>query len=85
MARSIPKINYTPEDLEKLKDFVVAGSPITMLLKMYSGDPDAFCEKLRCVPFEWDFIYNTPLCDLPLTMSNPRFEGWRRWRFSIGK
>jgi len=80
-----PKIKYTKEDLESLKNFLSGGSPVHLILDLVGYDPDQFCLYMQKLKKEWSFIFDTPLNDLPLTMSDTRFEGWRRWRFSIGK
>ena len=80
-----PLVHYTEEEILSLKDHLAKGSSIFLLLKLTGGDPYKFCEMLRVLSKEWAFVYATPLESLPLTMCDPRYEGWRAWRFSIGK
>jgi len=85
MTAMEPVVEYTREDLDRLKEFLAPGSPIIYILKSTKGDPDKFREALGGLTKEWGFIYMTPLEQLPLTLNDPRFEGWRKWRLSIGK
>lgn len=85
MDASSPLNKYTTEDLISLKEFLSPGSAITYLLHKCKFDPDIFCDRLRVLSKEWQFVYCQPLETLPLTMFDPKYEGWRRWRFSIGK
>ena len=78
-------VEYTREDLLKLQEFLAPGSPIVYILNSVEFDPERFSKSLCGLTKEWGFIYATPLRDLPLTIGDPRFEGWRKWRFSIGK
>jgi hypothetical protein len=78
-------IQYTSADLHKLQDFLAGGSPVHMLLKNSNYEPELFSRLLSKLKKEWSFVYETPLLELPLTMGEPRYEGWRKWRFSIGK
>lgn len=78
-------INYTKEELEKLSDFIREGSPIGDILVTCEYDPERFYGIIKRLKKESVFVYETPLSELPLTMSDPRYEGWRKWRFSIGK
>ena len=80
-----PKIHYTREELLTLENFTAKHSALLTILEGFDYDPDDFCESMRSLPTEWNFLYVTPLDELPLTMNDPRFEGWRKWRFSIGK
>jgi hypothetical protein len=78
-------IKYTREDLLRLREFLAPGSIVLVILEGCDYDPEELSVSLCPLKKEWEFIYETPLNELPLTMNDPRFEGWRRWRLSIGK
>ena len=80
-----PLIFYTREDLLQLRAYLPASNMIAMALEDCAYDPEAFCKYLAPLKSEWEFIFIKPLSELPLTINDPRFEGWRKWRFTIGK
>lgn len=78
-------IYYTEEDLRSINKFIDVSPAISYILKMCDYDPEEFCQRLRAVKQEWEFLYATPFEELPLSINDDRFAGWRAWRLSIGK
>ena len=81
----VPVIKYTREDLLKLRDFLAPGNVVMYILEGCDFDPQVLSKSMCALTKEWTFVFETPLNELPLTMNNPAFEGWRKWRLTIGK
>ena len=78
-------IEYTKEDLLKLKTMVAPGSVLETELEDMAYDPTQFKEFLKKLPKQYEFLYDIPLEELPQRINDQNTLGLLNWRFSIGK
>ena len=79
-------ITYTKEDMQRLKTMVNTGSVYEGILEDFDYDPvlfEAFVKKH--VPKEYKILYETPVEELPMLMTDRSIQGLINFRFAIGK
>jgi hypothetical protein len=78
-------IEYTKEDLLKLRAMSPSGSVFETELEDMEYDPIKFKEFIKRLPKHFNFLYNIPLGELPLKINDTGIQGLLMWRFSIRK
>ena len=78
-------IEYTMEDLKKLKTMVAPGSVLEMYLDELKYDPVQFKEFMKKLPKQYKFLYQSDLSELPMKINDSNIRGLLNWRFSISK
>ena len=78
-------IEYTKEDLLKLRTMVAPGSVLETELEDMEFDPIKFEAFLKRLPKQYKFLYDIPLEELPQRINDQTIQGLLNWRFSIGK
>jgi hypothetical protein len=78
-------IEYTKEDLIKLRTMVAPGSVLETELEDMDFDPAQFKQFVKKLSKQYKFLYTIPLEDLPTMMDDQTIMGLLNWRFSIGK
>jgi hypothetical protein len=85
MEAVMSEIEYTKEDLLKLKTMVAPGSVLETYLDDLEYDPDKFKEFMKKLPKQYKFLYQIDLGELPLRINDKTIQGLLNWRFSISK
>jgi hypothetical protein len=85
MYRRLGMIEYTKEDLLKLKTMVAPGTTLETELEDMEYDPEKFKIYVGRLKKQFNFIYNIPLEELPTRINDQTIQGLLNWRFSIGK
>jgi hypothetical protein len=85
MEAVMSEIEYTKEDLLKLKTMVAPGSVLETYLDDLEYDPKKFKEFMKKLPKQYKFLYQIDLGDLPMMINDKTIQGLLNWRFSIGK
>ena len=78
-------IEYTRDDLLKLKTMVAPGSALDTELEDMDYDPAKFEEYVQNLPKQHKFLYDIPLEELPMRINDRSIQGLLNWRFSVGK
>ena len=82
---TLVEIEYTREDLIKLRTMVAPGSVLETELEDMDYDPVKFKEFVRRLPKQYKFLYQLELGELPLKINDLSIQGLLNWRFSISK
>jgi hypothetical protein len=85
MEAVMTDIEYTKEDLKLLARISDPGSCIPVELEDMDYDPDKFKEYVRQLPKMFHFLYEVPLGEAFLQVSNPSIRRLFVWRTSISK
>jgi len=85
MKAVMSEIEYTKEDLIKLKTMVAPGSVLEAYLEDLNYDPIKFKEFMKKLPKQYRFLYQIELGELPMLINNKTTQGLLNWRFSICK
>jgi hypothetical protein len=78
-------IEYTRDDLLKLKTMVAPGSSLEIELEDMDYDPVKFEQYVQRVPKQHKFLFDIPLEELPLKINDHGIQGLLNFRFSVGK
>lgn len=85
MEGVMTEIEYTKEDLQKLRTLVAPGSVLEMYLEELEYDPVKFKEFMKKLPKQYKFLYQIELDVLPMKINDMSIQGLLNWRFSINK
>ena len=85
MEEVMTEIEYTKEDLIKLRTMVAPGSVLETELEDMDYDPIEFKKFLRRLPKQYKFLYQIELGELPTKINDLTIQGLLNWRFSICK
>jgi hypothetical protein len=79
------EIEYTREDLIKLRTMVSPGSVLETELEDMDYDPVKFKAFVMRLPKQYKFLYQIELGELPMKINDLSIQGLLNWRFSICK
>ena len=82
---ALVEIEYTKEDLIKLRTMVAPGSVLETELEDMDYDPVKFKTFVRKLPKQYKFLYQIELGELPMKINDLSIQGLLNWRFSICK
>jgi hypothetical protein len=79
--------SYTKLDMKKLEKISDTSSVLKHILKKYNYDPKKFKTFLeeRKLKKELEYLYEIPLSEIPLRLSQTSMSGYLTFRMSIGK
>lgn len=85
MEAVMNEVEFTKEDLQKLRTMVAPGSVFDVELEDMDFDPVKFKEFMKQFPKEYKFLYQMDFMELPMKINDQRIMGWLNFRFSVGK
>jgi len=78
-------VEFTKEDLIKLRTMIAPGSVLEDTLEEIDYDPIQFKAFMKLLPSQYKILYDTPLEELPMMLEIINIKGLINFRFSVGK